>query len=81
MDEILVDLIKCSTDFLILLVKEYENGKIDHEMFYSCAKVKVIFLKTHLNETETPELFALANQVIQKCNQINSCRKSLSCIY
>lgn len=81
MNNDLIRLITCAIDFLILLIKRYEEGEIEYDTFCDFAKSKVILLKNCIYETESKELILLGNVILQKYNNINKYKKIKNSVY
>jgi hypothetical protein len=81
MNKDLIRLITCAIDFLILLIKKYEQGELEYNTFNDFAKSKIILLKNCVSETESKELILMGNVVIQKYNNIIKYKKVENSVY
>lgn len=81
MDKQLIGLITCAIEFLLLLIKRYEEGGLDYQTFENLAKTKVILLKNFINDINSKELVLLGNVIVQKCNDIKKFKKIENAIY
>ena len=63
-------LISCTTEFLLILLNQYNTKKIDFELFNSHFKLKLRFLKENIQNIKCPEQKVEARKVLDMYEKI-----------